>query len=498
MSEDWKNDRAEASMHEFEIKNMEKAKAEYQKTHPKMTIKQILDEIAAVGGKNDKIKILSKYKDDELLKKVIYLAHSPRIKFYIKQIPEYEYNGRGNTLKASFRLLTALSERLLSGNDAIGQLKNVLEHMIPDDAYVLERIIEKNLKIGMDSGINKVIPKLIEETPYQGAKSFSEKGALKLFEKGKAVMSQVKADGTYRNAIIRSGEVELISRQGEVSTLTGAKFLEELSQLEDCVLNGELTIDGIKRTIANGMVNSIMDIVEKADERGEVETAKKVATFEEKHGPMADALSKLRFTVWDMITVDEYFAAKSDTEYHERYNTLRKRLENQSHGQVDLIETRFIRTYEEAMEHFLDTQKRGLEGTIIKQASAGWKDGKPTYQIKMKLEMDMDLRIIGFNYGTKGTKNENVISVLQLESECGKLKTAPGGMTEAMMADITARQEELMGTVVQIRCCGLSETERGWSTQHPSIVELRTDKDTCDTLESCIEIENMAKTLKAK
>jgi hypothetical protein len=45
---------------------------------------------------------------------------------------------------------------------------------------------------------------------------------MKLFEKGKAVMSQVKADGTYRNAIIRSGEVELISRQGEVSTLTGA------------------------------------------------------------------------------------------------------------------------------------------------------------------------------------------------------------------------------------------------------------------------------------
>jgi hypothetical protein len=45
------------------------------------------------------------------------------------------------------------------------------------------------------------------------------------------------------------------------------------------------------------------------------------------------------------------------------------------------------------------------------------------------------------------------------------LKTAPGGMTEAMMADITNRQEKW--TVVQIRCCGLSETDKGWSTtQH--------------------------------
>tara|TARA_R110000782_G_scaffold54693_2_gene115738 strand:+ start:2526 stop:3920 length:1395 start_codon:yes stop_codon:yes gene_type:complete len=463
-------------------------------------IKEILDEIATISGKNDKGKTLAKYKDNELLKRVIYLAHSPRIKFYIKQIPEYVKDDfeLNLTLQEALVTLESIYSRKVTGGDAIIVLEGILNSVSVDDAYVIERIIDKNLKIGMDSGINKVIPKLIEETPYQGAKSFSEKGAMKLFEKGKAVMSQVKADGTYRNAIIRSGEVELISRQGEVSTLTGAKFLEELSQFDDCVLNGELTIDGYKRTIANGMVNSIMDIVEKADERGEVETGKKIAAFEDKHGPMADALDKMRFTVWDMISVDEYFEAKSNTEYHERYNNLRKRLEKQSHEQVDLIETRFIRTYEEAMDHFLDTQKRGLEGTIIKAANAGWKDGKPTYQIKMKLEMDMDLRIIGFNYGSKGTKNEHVISVLQLESECGKLKTAPGGMTEAMMADITERQDELMGTVVQIRCCGLSETDKGWSTQHPSIVELRTDKDTCDTLESCIEIENMAKTLKAK
>lgn len=463
-----------------------------------MKIKEILDEIAGISGKNDKGKALAKYKDNELLKKVIYLAQSPRVKFYIKQIPTYEFIEETLDLKDAIEELSRLSDRTHTGNDASDFLSGILAYSHPDDAIVIERIIGKNLKIGMDSGINKIIPKLIEETPYQGAKSFSEKGALKLFEKGKAVMSQVKADGTYRNAIIRSGEVELISRQGEVSTLVGAKFLEELGFLNDCVLNGELTIDGVKRTIANGIVNSVMDIFEKADERGEIETNKKIKAFTDKHGDLNETLNKMRFTVWDMISVEEYFEAKSDTEYHIRFNTLKDTLESHRLENVELIENKFIRTYEEAMEHFLQTQKDGLEGTIIKQASAGWKDGKPTYQIKMKLEMDMDLRIIGFNYGNKGTKNEHVISVLQLESECGKLKTAPGGMTEAMMADVTERQDELMGTIVQIRCCGLSETERGWSTQHPSIVELRSDKMTCDTLESCIEIENMAKTLKAK
>jgi len=37
-----------------------------------------------------------------------------------------------------------------------------------------------------------------------------------------------------------------------------------------------------------------------------------------------------------------------------------------------------------------------------------------------------------------------------------------------------------------------------WSTQHPSVTELRPDKNTCDTLESCQEIEEMAKTLTSK
>lgn len=469
-----------------------------------MSIKLILDTIAAISGKNDKGKELAKHKDNELLKRVIYLAHSPRVKFYIKQIPEYTGNTSvTETLEKALDELMPLQTRLITGGEAITWLQNMLSCVTSDDALVIERIIGKDLKIGMDSGINKVIPKLIEETPYQGAKSFSEKGAAKLFEKGKdkktkVVISQIKADGTYRNAIIRSGEVELISRQGEVSTLTGAKFLSELATLEDCVLNGELTIDGMKRTVANGMVSSIMDIIENTNSRSPEETQKKYLEFEKKHGNWQEALDKMRFTVWDKITVEEYFEAESSTPYIERFKALEETLSTHNLVQVEVVETRYITTYAEAIEHFLDAQKRGLEGTIIKSSEAGWKDGKPTYQIKMKLEMSMDLRIVGFKYGTKGTKNENVISVLELESECGLLKTAPAGMTEEMMADITARQEELMGTIVEIRCCGLSQTERGWSTQHPSVTELRPDKDTCDTLESCKEIEEMAKTLTAK
>ena len=54
-----------------------------------MTIKQIFDEIASTSGNNAKIEILGKYKDNELLKRVLYMANSKRVKFYLKQVPEY-------------------------------------------------------------------------------------------------------------------------------------------------------------------------------------------------------------------------------------------------------------------------------------------------------------------------------------------------------------------------------------------------------------------------
>jgi hypothetical protein len=51
---------------------------------------------------------------------------------------------------------------------------------------------------------------------------------------------------------------------------------------------------------------------------------------------MGDVL-EITITVWDMITVDEYFEAKSDTEYHVRYNSLRKMVDLKGCLQVDLM-----------------------------------------------------------------------------------------------------------------------------------------------------------------
>ena len=462
-----------------------------------MTIKQIFDEIAAEPGTNQKMVILAKYRDNELLERVLYLANSKRVKFYIKQIPEYvkdtfEFNMPLD--QALNTLVEAIASRKVTGGTAAVLLQSLLQSVTVEDAYIIERIIEKDCRLGMGTtNINKIFKGLIEDTPYMGAISFDEKKARAIFNSNASAYSQIKMDGRYCNAIIRSGEVELESRQGEATIVTGATFLKELAQFPDCVLNGELTIDGVSRYESNGIIASIISILSKKEARGRVETAKHIVKFQQKHGGFSVALESIRFTVWDTITVDEYFDQKSDTPYYFRLTQLTHYLNSQLE-MISLVEINIADNYEEALRYFQDALAAGQEGTILKSYHGGWKDGKPNWQIKMKLEMDVDLRITGFNYGTG--KNINVISSVNAESSDGKVVTRPTGINEAMMQHITDNQESLLGSIVECKCSGLSQDGEGnYSLLHPVFKSLRDDKDTCDDLTSIIAIENMVKGL---
>jgi len=468
-----------------------------------MKIKEILDEIRSTGGTTDKMNVLRKYVDNDTLKEVLYLTYSPRVKFYIKQIPEYTNLGfndeTGYTMEHIVAKVSAFTEGEVTGGSATKYLKALLTHSDQEDADVLELMIGKSAKINLGTtNINKIFPNLIEKTPYQGAKPFSEDLARKLFN-GKAVRSDIKMDGRYANAIIRDGEVELVSRQGEITHVGNARFLQELTLFPDGVLNGELTIDGVEsRLIANGIVASIVDIEGRGrkGDRSDIETDKKKIAFAKKHGSYEKAINNIRFTVWDRITISDYFDSKSVIPYESRRKDLVKLLDILPVSMVTMVESKLIYTYAEAIKHFQEALSRGLEGTIIKAMDGAWKNGKPTWQIKMKLEINLDLRITGFNYGTKGSKNEFIISSINTESDEGLLKTSPAGISEDMMQYITDNQDTLLNTVVEVKCCGLSQNSSGaYSTLHPVFIKLRDDKNEVNTLNECIQIDESSKSL---
>jgi DNA ligase-1 len=481
-----------------------------------MRIKDIFDEIAEEGGSNAKMDILREYKDVDHLKEVLYLAKSKKIKFFLKQIPEYKtiYNpNTGYTMGQLLAKLADIYDREFTGGSAIKWLTTLLTNCHPDDANVIERIVKKDLKIGMGtSNINKVFPKLIEKTHYMGAKSFSSKLVNTIFEKAKKLVnpimdksialaiSEVKADGRYCNAIIRGGELELVSRQGEDTLLGGGILLEELSRFEDCVLNGELVIDGIKREISNGLITSIISINQKFALNTDKDTKaaeKSIDNMFKKHGLVySELLDRIRFIVWDIIDVNDYYDNLNTETRVYRLSRLENVLDTIKPTMISLVEYRFVTTYEEAIAHFAEMLERGEEGTVLKSLDGVWKSGKHTYQIKMKVEFDLDLKIVGFNYGNEGTKNENVISSVTCESSCGTLSTRAQGIPEDLMEYITENQDTLLGTIIEVKCNGLSSNRNGGqSVLYPTLKLLRDDKTIANSFEECLEIDAGAKGL---
>jgi hypothetical protein len=430
--------------------------------------------------------ILERYKDNELLKKVLYMANSKRVKFYIKQIPEYVKGGLPFPLMLDWALdeLKPLSDRELTGHAAIARLKHLLEAVSADDAYIIERIIEKDCKINMGTrNINKVIPDLIERTGYMGCKPYSKELITKLLSKG-TCYSQEKMDGRFVNIIIQGGEVMMESRQGEPTILENPYFVSELTQLKDCVINAELTMGGgIARYESNGIISSLISIANKKSNGEDV--SKDIKKLEAKHLPYADALDLIRVTAWDILTIDEYFTRTCKRKYRERLADLNATVKG--YKTVSVVETREVSTIAEVMAHFEEMVNCEKEGTVIKSMDGLWVDSKPSYQIKIKREINLDLKIVGFNYGTG--KNINLISSLNVESEDGLLKTSPTGINEDDMNYITENQIKLLNVIVEIKCSGISQDSNGnYSALHPVFKILRTDKIIANTLKECIEI----------
>jgi len=253
-------------------------------------------------------------------------------------------------------------------------------------------------------------------------------------------------------------------------------------------------MDGYTRYESNGIIASLVSILGKAD-KGEDVHKEREKFFHEYNMSPEYALSRIRYTVWDMITVEEYFAFKSTVQYHQRLKNLEYYLEENPCTLVSMVDLVIVRTYQEAMEHFQKLINQGHEGTILKAMNGAWKDGKPNHQVKLKLEITIDLRITGFRYGTG--KNSHVISTVEAESEDGLLKTAPTGINEKTMKWITENQQNLLGKILEVKCSGVSQNEKGeYSTLHPVYNEVRDDKNTADTLQQILDIEAMAKGLK--
>ena len=470
-----------------------------------MRILDILDEIASDNSKDHKQEVLGKYTNLDavcgLFKKVLKYAYDPNKTFYIKKVPAVttdEHRGQVD-LRYGLEMLKKIYKRKVRGADALDTLVHTLSLMHPEDEEVIRRIIAKDLRCGISANsINKVFPYHIPQTPYMGAKTFSEKHARKILAHGPAE-SDVKMDGRYVNiSVVKNGEYSMVSRQGKNSYVPSLSLRSDANTVNhnlnfgdeywcDYVLNGEVMMDGVSRYEANGIIASLVKIQENEDDGKDI--TKDLEKFKKKHGmSFQEAVDLVYVTVWDFLPLSVY--SKGETwkvPRSERLARISKAIEGVS--KIRLVEYRMVNTYEEAIAHFNEMVGRGEEGTILKSTTGYWEDKKPTHQIKMKLEMSVDMKIAGFNEGNG--KYTGMLGSLICESEDGMVNADPYAFSDPLRKEIWDNQEKYLGTIVEVKCNGLSSNSAGeFSLLHPVFKTFR-DDTTADNLIQIKENQDM-------
>jgi hypothetical protein len=441
----------------------------------------IINALCENNSANYKLGVLKEHKSNEQLKRVLMMTYDKvAYRYYItmnhwnkpetspfvsNSIPTLSLDDALDFLE------TKLSTREVTGNAAIEQMDVVFRSLSDEDRSVMTKVLNRDLRINCGrTQINKVFPSLINRPVYMRCGIYNKDTAKKINVVGAIV--QLKADGTYREFVCDASGTSSSSRSGEEYEYP--VHFDLMKDYPNGHYFGELTVineDGtvMNRAEGNGLINS-----------------------------SAPPHSQIVFDVWDYVTPEEYATAtkkeKCKTPYATRLAELRKILIDNTSPQIRLIETHVVNTMSEALGHCMKWMNDGLEGAILKDSNSVFRDGTNPQQLKLKLVIDLDLRIVGFQEGTVGTSREKTFGAIVFESDDGKIKGRTSGFTDALLKDFNSRRAEMIGKIITVQCNDITKGRDNdfYALSHPRFIEVRDDRTDTDTLQRALETKRMA------
>ena len=147
------------------------------------------------------------------------------------------------------------------------------------------------------------------------------------------------------------------------------------------------------------------------------------------------------------------------------------------YGKIRLVANQSVNDIEAAREIFEHYLSEGQEGIILKDLNSIWENKRSRSQIKMKGELECDLKIVGIQEGTG--KYVGKVGAYQCESEDGIIKVDVGsGFKDAdRIIDLS-----VIGKVVAIKYNARIKNKQGQESMFlPIFLEIREDKTEADT-----------------
>lgn len=434
------------------------------------SVYDILEQVAKTSSRNEKEAILKANEGNNLLKRVIFLANDPFTLFWIKKIPSAQSlpdGKRSMNLEEGLNELADLSTRKKTGNAGIEHLSLILANVSENDASIIERVVQKDLKCGFTEGTaNKIWPKLVKEYPCMLCER------IKFIKKiTYPAIAQLKEDGMRFNAQViwndAKATITYLSRNGKILNLFN-KFDDafiHMSDGDDLVFDGELLV---------------------ADEKGVPlprQTGNGILSKANKGTISREEVVKVVVSLWDIIPLD-LFEGKQKTsilsKYVDRFDNLKKRWASGKVKDVLIVESTVVKSLDEANELYIDYLSKGYEGIILKNMNGYWEDKRTQNQIKFKAELECDLKCVAIEMGTKGSKNEGLIGALLLESADGIIHTGCGsGLKDFHRA---MKHEEFLDKIINVKYnARIKDSKSGQESLFlPIFLSVRDDKNVAD------------------
>lgn len=451
------------------------------------TVLSILDAIAGVPGKLDKLAILEANKTNENLKQAFYLAYNGLISFYIKKLPEPEQFRNEIFLEEALEALMKLANRTYTGHAAIAYAKNIMESCDEADAEVVRRVLLRDLRIGASDGsAEKIWPGLIPSFRVMLAESFSEK-ALKRIKYKPYAFAQLKADGSRTQAI-----VDLFARSVSFWTRNGKEVLLSVKKQEQILaafegMTGKWVIDGevvyrLPKIDANPLAMALGEPSTTNEGVADRSTGNGIYNKAVKGTISPEEEDGLHFVLWDLIPFEAWNAGKCTTPYHARLDGLKKL----KHGEfTSVIETHIVHNLDEATAIYSKYIAQDLEGIILKNIDMIWEDKRSKDQVKFKQVMSADLEVIQILPGKAGKKYAEIAGTIQCKTSCGQLIVDASGMSDDQRQRFWDDREWMVGKIVEIEYNGIVK-RRGsdvFSLFLPQFVQIRHDKTVANSLD---------------
>lgn len=411
---------------------------------------EILKEIKATSSTNDKISILSQYKEEEMLKKVLDIVYNPRIstklsdKKIVKSLTEIENEFTDE------EFLYFISKEC-SGKDIDIQIAQAyIRKFDEDDKEIVKEIITQKLSIGMDyKNINKTFGYQFIEFYQPMLANALEKVLDKIGET--EVYATTKMDGN-RALIVcyNDGSRKAFSRNG--LELEGyEEFLSELELENGYIYDGELLYsdDTLKSDVRFRKTSEITRTKGKKDK------------------------DLLVYNIFDLIPISEFEEGVSKLSYSKRREILDTMVENKYQKIVKILyKGKFNNTLFSLLDEVVEN---GEEGLMLNIADGLYEVGKRSKNIlKMKKFHDVDIYCVGIEEGTgkhKGKLGSIIVDYKGYEVKVGS------GFSDELRDFYWQHQDEIVDHIVKVKYFETSSDKDGnLALRFPIFLDVRDDK----------------------